>query len=203
MLNVNNLIGFGNQIKPKIEITNKYFASQINDVTDRTWSSVTVGAEFENRYIVVLIRGQNSVTINGVSASQLDGNIQMWGAFVPTGTSITITTSAAASTPRATIGVYTLNNVSTKTKFRNQFSTGVINPSVTETAEANSVILAYANNDETTAFSWVGLAEDYDQTIEATARYSYASSPFTDTQSITITAQNTTSSNLHVLVVYN
>lgn len=204
MLELNQLIGFGVGGRGNLTITTTYFASKTANETVRTWTAVDIGAEFPTRYVVVATRTQVSVTINGISATDLGSGV-FWGAYVPTGTSVTVVTTASGSTDRAALGVYTLTGVEVLTvdsvETQSSLSTYTFNVFI----PTGCVVLGYWFSGNTADCTWTNLTENYDQTVESAARYAYASDSFSTSEaSRTISATNgVTSGGASLIVLRN
>jgi len=184
MLNINDLIGFGSA--SPVPILTSYVSGYVSAVDSaagvtRNWTTVNLGAEFEDRVIIVSTRADTSVTINGVSATRFNPDAKsdrgIWGARVPTGTSVTVSTTGSIMIPRSYLFVYSVANLVTLEAIDSQSSDGPNNPTLNLYVPAGGSIIA--NSASTNVHTWTGLTEDIDSLVES-VYYSGASANISD-----------------------
>jgi hypothetical protein len=204
MLMANHLIGFG---AAAIEPASVVFCANVLDAVDRTtytFSSVSFSTARADRRLVAAVFEQggavgiSSVTIGGVSASQLVGSggttnplVSLWIAAVPTGTSGNVVVQFGAGTANCAIAVWAVYGASSSTAFATATTSAAENPaSESLSVPANGVAIAASRQvDNTNAFTWSGLAENFDATLE-TGRYSGASDAFAAAATATVSANS-------------
>lgn len=153
-----------------------------DDLTTYTFSSAALGTAAANRKVVVAAcsmvtaRTVSSMTINGISASEISGtyaatastvnNISMWQADVPTGTTGDIVVTWSGAQNRCGIGVWAVYGAAatahaTATDTTSPWSQSVAVP-------AGGILIAAVSGVTATARSWDSpQVEDYDDFIEA------------------------------------
>jgi len=182
-------------------------ASEVKDGTNSTnlsFTGVAIGTADTNRKVVVVATGgigggtHSSMVIGGVSATLVaqesagaNNHSSMWEAAVPNGTTATIAYTTSVADIRNAIGVWAVYNASdvyysSATSTADPLSAGGM------TIPAGGVGIGGCYNGNTSAFTWVGLTEDYDELIFDAQYHSGASKAFSTRQNeITVTADIT------------
>jgi len=204
MLMVNHLIGFGAFASQPATVV---FCANSLDTVDRitfTFSSVSFSTAAADRRVVMALWEQggavgiSSVTIGGVSASQLVGSggttnplVSLWIAAVPTGTSGNVVVQFGGGTANCAIAVWAVYGIGSNTAFATATTSAAENPaSESLSVPSNGVAIAASRLvTNTTAFTWSGLTEDFDALLEV-GRYSGASDAFASAATPTITANS-------------
>lgn len=151
-----------------------------------TFNSVSLGAEDGTRKIIVAVGWAagsdttiNSVTVNGVSATQVVAadaatgacGSALWIADVPTGTSVTVTVVFSASTSRSVIGIYRVVNLNSSTAHHTNTATsassGVISATLNLPASGFALgVVSSIDGASGQAWAWdSGGTEDFDINI--------------------------------------
>lgn len=168
-----------------------------------TWTGRAIGTATATRQVIVTLISYNisaasngaSMTVGGISATKL---IDVGGAVadnlyaavfianVPTGTTATIVASFTTTPSRAGIGVYAADNLVSTTPTNTYTSTGTANPfsqSVNISAGGFGVAVSSKSDNSTAGtYTWAGLTERYDQTINFSITHSGASLAFAAAQ---------------------
>ena len=185
-------------------------ASEVKDGTSRTnlsYASVAIGTADTNRKIVVVATGgigggtHSSMVIGGVSATLVaqesagaNNHSSMWEAAVPNGTTATIAYTTSVADIRNAIGVWAVYDASdvyysSATSTADPLSAGGM------TIPAGGVGIGGCYNGNTSAFTWVGLTEDYDELVFDAQYHSGASGAFSTFQdALTVTGDPGTGS---------
>lgn len=184
-------------------VTFTHSASSSSNLVTYTFTAVALGAEAPDRYIVVAAHTDVgggllpiSATVNGVDATLVvnRAGVGLFIALVPTGTSVTVTTTFSGTATRSAMGVWSITGRSREAaSFTN--SNGGTGTSVTTSVAASKgeAVIAAISHANTTGFTWSGGTERYDVSNGNSTRMSGADTSATvDTaaQSFTATAVN-------------
>jgi hypothetical protein len=194
------------------------FNTEVNDSVDRssyTFSNVGIGGASSSRivYAAVIVGfgsssgAVDSVTIGGVTASLVvregDANSSgsnlvhcgIWKAEIPTGATASIVVSNNQTATRATVATYSVygsSNTTVNTQTANSSNTSAMTMDVTG-AVAPSIIIAAATSTTTPgSYTWSGVTEDFDSTLEIRINSS-ASSLIQTSGTVSVTATINTS----------
>lgn len=175
------------------------YRTQVNSNSNAlsyTYNSINIGSESARRGVIVAVNNNlDTVTINGVSASLVRGvaSVEIWAAYVPTGTSVSIVAARASVTmDNNAIGVWTIDNLRSLTASVddsgvNGFSIAGANIDV----EANGVIIA-AGRANGGSISWeAGVSEDAELTGDTGFPFSIASAQIASAGSVFLDADRT------------
>jgi hypothetical protein len=153
--------------------------ADVTNLTTYSFSSVDFGSAQADRYIIVGIgygsttsdaRSVSSVTIGGVSASQLTGysgsnGAALWIAAVPTGTSGTVAITMSGTCANLGISAYRVAGLGSTTPvaaYSAQTSSVTTSGSALATSAGGFVIAMLTHRDDANACSWVGVVKDFD-----------------------------------------
>lgn len=211
-LKVNNLSGFGSGAKEAASITHMGTSTDLVAANPVTHTGMSIGDPTPYRYIVVTVtirdqsanRDLTSATIGGLTADILAdsepgvarvGKSWIIGAYVPTGTTATVSTTFDGSQRNQTINVYRLTGVKSSTPFDTaedaaDDGSGIYN--LNTNTKPNGMLVGCAGGQGWGDCTWTGLTEDSDGAISSTWRYTSASLLATSTETPrTITADGT------------
>lgn len=184
-------------------------AVDTSDASTYTFTNRAIGTALTNRLIIVGVHGVNvtaartisSLTIGGAGAtqvafSQTSGSgvffdVGIYALRVDAGTTASIVVNWSAAQLRTGIGVWAANGVNSATATATASSAA--NPlSTTLNISAGGVALGYAAVSEAggvPTYTWSGLTEAFDQTVEPNSSHTGASLAFAAAQTgLTITA---------------
>lgn len=175
------------------------------DTSTYTFSSESLGAADDNRYIIVAINSRkaggytsiSSVSIGGVSATEVmqdtnaNTNTDVSGIFiakVPTGTTGDIVVTFGATMARCSLDVYRSTHLIDE--YAHDYNSAQQDdPSDGIEVMARGFVICTANTNGSTSVTWTGADEDSDSDIETYMTYSSASKSYLTYQSdLTITA---------------
>ena len=185
-------IGF--LVPPIASISLTDTAADAADLTTYTFTSRSIGAAEQSRFIIVGSGQRNSgqtivsMTIGGVTASLIKRQVgasgfnvvELWGAYVPTGTTATISITWSSAIARCAIAVYRAVYLQSSTAVATYSSTA--DPMATSiNVPDGGVAVAFSYGAANTTNTWTGLTEDVDSTVESQC-YSSASASFVAAQ---------------------
>jgi len=202
-----------------------YLGSDAN-ASSYTFTGASLGSTGGDRHIILAIgssvgnsgRNLSSVTIAGVSASAativrtgtISGATRLAAiviASVPTGTTGDIVINFNAGVNRVQLGVYAARNLISATRqavagvsSNLSNSTGPFDVSVTGTTAG--FVVAVAETPEPNTWTWTGVTEDFDETIEASNAVSGASLNTSSSGTVSITATQSSAGNYAVASAY-
>ena len=171
--------------------------------TSFSFSSQDIGTPSSDRKVVVVTHSAtayahngtvSSMTIGGVSATLVvratpatNGQLEMWEADVPSGTTATIVVNWSISRNGCGIGVWAVTGANSSTYAT---ATDITSPlSQTLTIPARGCAIGGAFGFSTPTFSWTGLTENYEQNPRIDHKGTGASASFNQLQTdLTITA---------------
>lgn len=169
------------------------------DSTDRlayTYTGVNFGTPHPRRYIAVWVSVPvDDVTIGGVPATPGNaaaGNVELWIAHVPTGSTGTIVASRDAVTmDYGLIGVYSLTNIRSPVQVDDQ-AAGTLTPPLTVGAMAQQygIVLAAARVNSGSPTFTAGAVEDFEQSVSGGFNIAVASgyASVTGNHDVTVTS---------------
>ena len=181
------LVGFGaGDIAASISYVTQLVST--SDLTTYTFTAAAIGTAAGGRYVVVGVsiafsttRSISSVTVAGATATLIgtaltSANLVMalYGVQVDSGTTGDIVVTASGASLDCGIGVWALYDLTSQTPVDTGTSTA--NPSTDSlTTLDNGVAIAFADSANTLAtYTWSGLTENFDGTVEATLAHSYS-----------------------------
>jgi hypothetical protein len=151
------------------------------DLSTYTFTAVNLSSPAADRFIVVGVllvgspgRTASTVTIGGVSATAINTgtastnvSLRLFGAVVPAGSTGDVVVTASGGCLCCSIGVWALYGLSSTTAI--DTTNGTSNPdSDTLTTVAGGFVVAVAvNGGSVETYTWSGLTENFDQTVEA------------------------------------
>lgn len=183
-------------------------ASSTANATSYTFSSQSLGAEDADRYIIVCVASRatsgtvsiSGVTVGGISASVAvsrtndDSNNNICAQYivaVPTGTTGDVVVTFAAGQLRCWIALYRAVDIDSPTPHDTDSSI-VEDPVGSIDVPAGGFAIGAAisaSGGSVPSFSWSGITEDVDETVESNTRMSSASDEFVSSQTpLAITA---------------
>lgn len=151
--------------------------------TTFTFTNMSLGTPDPNRYIIVAIHARHgsgtgpqmtAASIAGVALTKLaehrdtSGNLSissLWGAYIPTGTTGTLTVTFSASINRCMGRVFSVFNITSLSPFATKLGqSGNVSPlNLDIPVAANSILIATAhNNNSSSTTTWTGVDEQYD-----------------------------------------
>lgn len=173
---------------PKVAASVSYRAnySSTTNASSYTFTSSDIGTDTNRSLVVVAVHTGSggtvdTVTIGGVSATRISGtggglNVALWAASGVSGTTATIVVTTPSTADRCLIGVYALYNLisTTVVDFDSTFAlSGSTSLNRTIDVKAGGVIIAMASSNATgRTFTWTGVTEAYDTSLEAAHSYS-------------------------------
>lgn len=179
MINLPGIGFLGGASEPRVA-TYRDVASSGSTLSTYSFAAMAFGPAYSSRKILVAItaRGNttigviNSVTIGGITAAVVaqfnntaGGNITLTAfaiASVPTGITGTVVVDFSTSKLRCAAATYDISGTQSDTPFNSEGTSGT--PAGVNVAEGGCAIgTAFSSN--STAFTWTGLAEDYDNII--------------------------------------
>lgn len=186
-------------------------ASDTTDVTTYTFSSQNLGTAASDRHIIVAVAARalgatactiSSVTVGGVAATishQVSNNttnsnvVGLAIAAVPSGTTGDIVVTLSRSALRCRIAAYratTINPTATDTGTDTTAASSQVSDTIDVPAGGCAVaVTMVAIVTPPTTWTWGGVTEDHDATVETSASVSGASSAFAASQSgLSVTA---------------
>ena len=155
-------------------------ANSTSNLTNYTFSSQALGTAATGRIIAVVVMGArssagartvSSLTVGGVSAALVvrqtsdNGDAhEIWEAQVPSGTSGDVVVNFSAAMLSAGVGVYAVYNA----KYQEHFTTSSEGNDLSGTLviPENSIAIGGGNSVGGTLGTFVGLTENYDETVE-------------------------------------
>ena len=171
--------------------------------TSFSFSSQAIGTPSSDRKVVVVTHSAtaythndtvSSMTIGGISATLVvratpasNGQLEMWEADVPSGTTATIVVNWSRSRNGCGIGAWAVTGANSSTYAT---ATDITDPlSQTLTIPARGCAIGGAFGFSTPTFSWTGLTENYEQNPRIDHKGTGASASFNQLQTdLTITA---------------
>lgn len=191
---------FSNSVTTPVDITFTANAEDTGGGTSYTFSSQSIGTADATRIVVVqansvAIAGNiNSITVGGISATQavnINGEdnqrLGIWYASVPTGTTADVVVTWSTSMARCGIGVWAMYNADatphdTDTDFHNFSSSSPTTLSLN--VPANGAVISAAQGSASTlyTYTWSGLTEDFDTSVETSTSHTGAHDEFTTEQ---------------------
>lgn len=183
-------------------------AVDTSNASTYTFTSQSIGTAAVGRYVVVGVAlgftGSptiSGVTIAGVAATAIGtaavtGNtlVQLWGAQVDTGTSGSIVVTTSGGSPLdCGIGVWSIYDLLSQTPTDTGTSTASPSTDTLTTVEGGVALAITLNAGTLATYTWTGLTENFDATVEAgnAISYSGASVAVVGVSSIAVTATRT------------
>lgn len=181
--------------------------------TTYTFTSVDFGAASAKRYLIVAIVGRagstsatlSSVTIGGVTASVIGtalGNgttnqLALYGALVPSGTSGDIVAVFSAARNFAAYGLWALTQYESTAPVATYADTDSTMSGAISIKGGGFAVGAACTDDET-SYTWTGLSENFDTTIQSNLTFTGASvlRRGLQTASVTVTASQAAGTDL-------
>lgn len=160
---------YANHNDPTVEFTHS--ASSSSNLTTYTYTSVALGTETADRKVVVAVHtdadGPTPIgaVVNGVTATLLVNRlgVGLFIADVPTGTSVTVTTTFDVTAARAAMGVWTLKKLSRPADVYTNVNSGIgLTATTSVTAREGDAVIAAVSHRNTTGLTWSGGTERYD-----------------------------------------
>ncbi len=206
---------------PSVDGTFLVVDNDETNATVYTHSGLTLGAAATDRKIVCCTTGQghtgslrtvNSLTIGGVSASQVvtitsSANwyrTDIWQADVPSGTTGDVVVTYNATMREACVALYRLTGAGTgptaasDTETDDSVSTDALSVSID--CPAGGFLVAVCGEESSGSPSWAGITQDYDQGMDAGDRdMTGASDSFVTVQTgLTVSVTSSGSSNMRM-----
>jgi hypothetical protein len=181
------------------------FTSDTTDLTNYSFSSVSIGTAASSRYVVVLVfaRGVSgvsvsSLTVGGVSATGYQnvapsGHNSIWVAAVPSGTTATIEVNMSGACINCAIAVYALYNLTSGIPTSDNRAAALnTTASLSLTNIGGEIVIGGASTlSAVTNDSWTGINEQFDSQVESCSRgggYETNAASGTYTVAVTISA---------------
>ena len=164
------------------------------DGTVYTFTGVDIGAVASDRIVAVTVHSENTVgdgtravTIGGNAATEIESfsaangsartTTAIFALAVPSGTNADVVVTWERPQVRTAITVYRITGIPSLTPHDTDFASGTSDLDVTLTIPDGSIVLAAATANNATTFTWFGVTERADGTIE-TCAFSSASDVF-------------------------
>ena len=203
MLTVSSLTGFGAGLAGPSAVTVSFIGSTVStaNATNYTFTNHAIGTAAGNRKVVVAVgvsgsstQSITSMTIGGSGASEIveqantDNEVScaLYELAVASGTTATIVVSGGRSANNCGVAVWAVYGAeaSASATAADYAAASAADPTLSIDCPINGAIIAssHTNNGGST-FTWSGVTENYDETIEATRTHSGASDAFDTAQS--------------------
>jgi hypothetical protein len=190
-------------------------AVSTSNLTTYTFSSQAIGTATSDRKIVIAVTADggsarvSTLTVGGVSATVADNTIaagaddmEVWQAAVPSGTTADVVVVWSTGVSRCGVGLFAVAGAPLRLY---DVSTDVTNSgalTTTISCPAGGVIIGAAQNGANASYTWAGITERYDETIEGTISHTGASLAFASAQNnLTVTCTPSASSTEQGLTV--
>ena len=173
-----------------VTVTHTASPVDASNATAYTFSSTAIGTAHANRRVVVGTAAStgtatvSSLTVGGVSATEIGtyqaatSTVSLWSAAVASGTSADIVVTWSGAQTRCGIGVYDVRGAAASAY--TMISGNGLTSALSGTAHipAGSVGIGVAVNSNSGGWTWAGLTEHYDETMEGGTYHSGASAAF-------------------------
>lgn len=173
--------------------------SSITDASSYTFTASDIGTATDRDQIVLAIHTGSgtisTVTVGGVSATRITGtgvglNVALWRVGGVSGSTADIVVSLSSSALRCLVAVYALYDLVNTTPVDSTVGvaiSGATSLSSTIDTRTDGVIIAMgSSNAGSRTFTWTGVTEHYDTSLEAAHSYSGGSNTTTSNTTTTV-----------------
>lgn len=178
------------------------YRATYNDTVNRTSYTFTasdIGTETGRDQIVIAVHtgggSISTITVGGVSATRISGtgaglNVALWRVGGVTGSTADIVISLSSTADRCLVAVYALYDLISTTPVDSDSTfalSGSSGLSRTINTRTDGVVIAMASSNASgRTFTWTGVTENYDTSIESVHSYSGGSSTTTSNTTTTV-----------------
>jgi hypothetical protein len=186
--------------KPAASVSYRANYSSITNASSYTFTSCDIGTEAGRDQIVIAVHTGaggtvDTVTVGGSSATRISGtgaglNVALWRVGGVTGSTATIEVTMPSTADRCLIAVYALYDLLSVTPIDSDSTfalSGSSSLSRTIDTRNDGVIIAMASsNAGSRTFTWTGVTENYDVSLESAHSYSGGSGTSTSNTTTTV-----------------
>lgn len=175
-------LGFGGG-RPAASVSQTAAAASASDLTEYTFSGLSLGVAAVNRKIVVIVGGFvnsdtiNTVTVGGVSTTTIieqavtEGFLELRQADVPTGTTGDVVVTWSAGVSNCLVGVYRVIGATDAAFDTGVDTTDTLNDTLNIPTGGVVIGGAFSAAGASASFSWTNLTEDFEQQAGAESTF--------------------------------